>query len=132
MKNAPNPHEEATIRAFVVRQRRERFLELLSHPKRRRDITRTLAHPNPAWFDSRYIKPVPALNNQGLAKLLRAKGAPATCWVISESGEFDAREMVLLSALEEVVGRDMGAILCCVPGKLAFVESEDGRFILEK
>jgi len=40
--------------------------------------------------------------------------------------------MELEPILAELVGGGMGAILCCVPGKLAFVESEDGRFILEK
>jgi Mg2+/Co2+ transporter CorB len=34
--------------------------------------------------------------------------------------------------LDEIVGREIGTILSCIPGKLAFVESEDGRFILEK
>jgi len=132
MTNAPVPQEEAMVRAFIVRERRERFLELLPNPKRRRDITRLLAHANPNWFDSRFVKQVPNLTNQGLAKLLRAKGARDTCWVISEFNDMDGREMELLFALDEVVGRDMGAILCCVPGKLAFVESEDGCFILEK
>jgi hypothetical protein len=43
----------------------------------------------------------------------------------------DGREHSLESALGEVVGYGMGMILSCIPGKLAFVESEDGRFILE-
>jgi hypothetical protein len=32
----------------------------------------------------------------------------------------------------EIIGYGMGTIICCIPGKLAFVESEEGRFILEK
>jgi hypothetical protein len=67
-----------------------------------------------------------------IAKLLRSKGAGEKCWAISEDAELDGREVELDSILPEIIGHGMGTILCCVPGKLAFVESEDGRFILQK
>src|SRR6185437_2359865 len=35
-------------------------------------------------------------------------------------------------ALKKIVGRGMGAVISCVPGHLAFVETEDERFILER
>jgi len=126
--------EDLTIRAFIVRERRERFLDLLAHPKRRRKITDSLAHPNPAWFDSRFVKQIPPAQRSAssIAKLLQAKGAGRTCWVISEDQKVDAREMELEPLLSDIVGGGMGAILCCIPGKLAFVESENGRFILER
>jgi hypothetical protein len=54
------------------------------------------------------------------------------CWAISEDARFDGLELDLMTALSETIGYGMGTILCCVPGKLAFVETEDGRFILEK
>ena len=126
--------EELTIKAFIVRERRNRFLELLSSQKRRRKITDSLAHPNPAWFDTRYVKHIPPSQSHSgsIATLLRARGAGTTCWVISEDRELDSRELELEAVLNEIVGGGMGAILCCVPGKLAYVESEDGRFILER
>jgi hypothetical protein len=34
--------------------------------------------------------------------------------------------------LEQIVGRGMGTVLSCLPGRLAFVETEDERFILER
>jgi len=80
------PQEEATIRAFIVRERRDRFLELLPNPKQRHKITESLAHPNPAWFESHFLKPIPPSQSDaaGIAKLLRSKGAGKTCWAISE------------------------------------------------
>jgi hypothetical protein len=128
------PPEEATIKAFIVRERRERFLELLPNPKHRHKITRSLAHPHPGWFDTRLVKSIPPPQNHAadIAKLLRTKGAGTSCWVISEDKRFDAREMDLETVLSAIVGYGMGTIVCCIPGKLAFVESEDGRFILEK
>jgi hypothetical protein len=127
-------HEEAAIRAFIVRERRERFLELLPNPKHRHKITESLAHPNPAWFEPDCVKRIPPAQSgaAGIARLLHSKGAGKTCWGISEDRRFDGREVDLDSALAELVGYGMGAILSCVPGKLAFVESESGRFILEK
>lgn len=134
MPNLFAAQEEATIRTFIVRERRERFLALLANPKRRRKVTDSLAHPNPAWFDSRYVKPIPPAQSskEGIARILRAKGAGQTCWAISEDRNLDAKEFELESVLAEVVGSGMGTILSCVPGKLAFVESDEGRFILEK
>ncbi len=128
------PQEEATIRAFIVRARRARFLDLLPNPKTRRKITESLAHPNLGWFDSRYIKAIPTTEHHAasIAKLLHSKGAAEKCWVISENVQLDGRELELDSILPKVVGHGMGTILCCVPGRLAFVESEAGRFILQK
>jgi hypothetical protein len=128
------PAEDLTIRAFVVRERRDRFLELLAGPKHRKKITDSLAHPHPAWFYSRFVSQIPPSqsNAASIAKLLRVKGAGRTCWVISEDKEIDARKLDLDTILAQVVGYGMGAILCCVPGRLAFVESEDGRFILRQ
>lgn len=54
------------------------------------------------------------------------------CWVVSEDHRFDAHEVELDSVLTALVGHGMGAIVSCVAGKLAFVESETSRFILEK
>jgi len=128
------PQEEATIRAFIVRERRDRFLELLPNPKQRHKITKSLAHPNPAWFDSRFMMPIPPSQSDadGIARLLLSKGAGKTCWAISEDRRFDGREVELDAVLAEIVGYGMGSILCCVPGKLGFVESENGRFIMER
>jgi hypothetical protein len=133
MPNVLTPQEEATIRAFIIRERRERFLELLPNPKKRRSITESLAHPNPAWFDQRYVRAIPSsLSHEGIASLLRKKGAGDKCWAISEDPELDGRELDLRRALDKVIGSQMGTILCIVPGKLAIVESEYGRFMMEK
>ena len=41
-------------------------------------------------------------------------------------------EAPLVDALTEVVGKGMGTVLSCIPGRLVFVETEDERFILER
>jgi hypothetical protein len=57
-------------------------------------------------------------------------GAPDDCWVFGN--HIDGRQMKLEEALDEVIGLGTGTIVSCLPGKLAFFESEDGRMILRK
>jgi len=51
---------------------------------------------------------------------------------MSEDSEIDGRELDLREALEHVSGRQIGTILSCVPGKLAYFESEDERLLLAR
>jgi len=66
-----------------------------------------------------------------LFAILKRLGAPDNCWVISE-GDLDGQEVNLLAALKEVVGYGMGTLISCIPGRLAYFESEDERYILQK
>jgi len=38
----------------------------------------------------------------------------------------------LQTALEKTIGYQMGTFISCIPGKLAYFEDEDGRYILER
>src|SRR6266853_3754520 len=67
-----------------------------------------------------------------LQKLLAGKGAGTTCWVISENSELAGQEIDLQTALEKTIGYQMGTFISCIPGKLAYFEDEDGRYILER
>jgi hypothetical protein len=71
-------------------------------------------------------------NPSSLQKLLVEKGAGAKCWVISENSELDGKEIDLQTALKETIGYQMGTFISCIPGKLAYFEDEDGRYILER
>ena len=59
------------------------------------------------------------------------------CWiskfyVTSENAKLDGREMELEAALKETVGYQMGTLISCVRGRLAYFEDEDGGWILER
>jgi len=58
---------------------------------------------------------------------LRKMGAPETCWVMG--GRFDAQEKELLQALRE---SGDGFVLSCIPGRLAYIKTEDEEFILRR
>ena len=140
---ATDNHEEGAIRAFVQRDKQERFLGFLANPKNRKKFTTSLAHFR--WFDRRFATPIswkvdPKLklwerHVQGIEnihRLLQSKGAGPTCSVISEDSAVDGRELDLSAALEHVSGRQIGAILSCVPGKLAYFEGEDEALLLAR
>jgi hypothetical protein len=67
-----------------------------------------------------------------IESILRSKGAPEDCFTMSEIGSIDARILPLADALQKIVDYQMGTILCCIPGRLAYFENEDDRFIFER
>jgi hypothetical protein len=125
-------NEQALIAAFVKRSKRERYREFLANPRLRHKFTRQLAHF--ADFDPRYRLPFPSnkLGIDNIARELQKRHSPTVVFAISEDPALDQKDLPLFEALEQVVGRGMGTVLSCLPGRLAFVETEDERFILER
>lgn len=85
-------------------------------------------------FDPKYRVPIPSnkLFIDNIALELQKRHSPHTVFAISEDAELDQKQLPLLEALHQIVGRGMGTVLSCIPGRLAFVETEDERFILER
>jgi hypothetical protein len=125
-------HEEAVVQAFIIPVRRERYLEFLKSPKNRKKFINVLAHFK--HLDPKFATSISGNQNNpsALLKLLLGKGAGIKCWVISENAQLDGKEIDLQTALKETVGRQMGTFISCIPGKLAYFEDEDGRFLLER
>jgi len=124
---ALDPAEELTIRAFVVAERRPRYLEQLGAPERRAPfLDQRLNHCRD--LDERFATPASNVTADDLLRL----GAPETCRVISSARELDGREMPLSEALDEVRFHGWGTIICCIPGRLAYYRGETGEreFIL--
>src|SRR5207247_3887921 len=67
-----------------------------------------------------------------IALELQKRHSPKIVLAISEDPSLDQKELALVDALKQIVGRGMGTVLSCIPGRLAFVETEDERFILER
>ncbi len=126
--------EAALIRAFVLPRRRNRYFHFLNDPRRRAKLLRALDHLQN--LDARYVQRIPPDKHSAtdIATMLRHKGAPSTCHVISGSRDLDGREMPLGMVLAEVVGCGMGTLLSCIPGRLGYFESEEvgERYLLER
>ena len=127
-------HEDALVRAFIRPEKQERWLELLANPKRRGDILNSLPHL--ADLDERFAAPVPSgqQTTAAILGLLRSLGAPADCYLVSESRDLDARTLSLDEALGAIIGMGMGTLVSCIPGRLAYFEGErEGeRYLLER
>lgn len=125
-------HEQALIAAFVKRSKRDRYREILSNPRLRHKFTNQLAHFTD--FDPKYRLPIPSnkLFVDNIVIELQKRHSPTVVFAISEDRALDQKELLLVEALREVVGRGMGTVLSCLPGRLAFVETEVERFILER
>jgi hypothetical protein len=125
-------HQEAVVRSFILPQRRERYLGFLSNKKGRAKFISALAHFKA--FDPKWVIKIPPDQKRPLsvAKLLFSKGASPKGWVISENRDLDAQEIELEVALRATIGYGMGTIISCIPGKLAYFEDEDYRFILQR
>ena len=115
-----------------MRSKRERYLGFVSDPKTRTRFTHALAHFRD--IDPTCIRSIPPSRQTAreIGRILQTKGSYGVCYVITEHPDLDGRDLPLSDALNEVVGRGIGAILSCLPGQLAFMETEDERFILEK
>jgi len=125
-------NEHSLIAAFVKRSKRDRYREILSNPRLRHKFTNQLAHFTD--FDPKYRLPIPSnklfVNN--IALELQKRHSPKIVFAISEDPALDQKEVPLVEALKQIVGQGMGTVLSCIPGRLAFVETEDERFILER
>jgi hypothetical protein len=125
-------HETSLITAFVKRSKRDRYREIVSDSRLRHKFTGQLAHFKD--LDPQYRLPIPSnkLFVENIARELDKRHSPKIVFAISEDPGLDQKEVLLVEALQQIVGRGMGTILSCLPGRLAFVETEDERFILER
>lgn len=128
--------EEEFVRAFVIKERRERTLFELTSKKKRRDFFGRLCHNFDQILDTRFMESVHASVCDETLRLLEPNDAPDQCYVMSY-GKLDGQKLILRDALRGVVGMGMPSIVVCIPGKLAYFEAEQEkgpppRFILKK
>ena len=123
--------EETFVRTFVAREKQQRWLDLLASAKSRRKITQRLYGGPPGDFNPALIQELAPADADDLVEKLTAMGAGPSCWIIAADGKLDGTSESLREAVEATYGgwRD-GVVLMCVPDRLAYVEAEDGRFIL--
>lgn len=118
-----HPLEAVTIQAFIAPNRRERWVAMLGSAKGRREQLDRLNHLRD--LDKRYVRWLDS--NADVVGLLRARGAPRECFVMSPVAELDGRVMELGEAIEAVAASMSGAIVSCVAGRLGLYCGESGE-----
>ncbi len=121
--------EEALVDAFIVPAKRARYRLLLAGA-RRAQILRGLDHLRD--LDPRYATEIPS--GADVAALLRRRGAPELCHLVSVVKELDGRQMPLTEALARIETGMGGTLIGCLPGRLAYYYGESGerRMLLER
>jgi hypothetical protein len=126
-----HPDEEATIRAFIKREKLDRYLTSLANSKRRARFLDCLNHCRD--FDVRYVEEL--VSTADVHSLLIARRAPPVCFIISDVRSLDGQSMPLAEAIGTAEFAGFGTILCCIPGRLAYYVDEAGekrRLLLER
>jgi hypothetical protein len=125
-------HELPFIDNFIEPSRRDRYRLKLGSPKHRKEFLSCLYH-NLDFLPELSARFEPSEQTwQIVLGRLRSLGAPDMCYCISTKIETDRATLLLEQALQDMVGLHQGYILSCIPGKLAYYESEDrgGRYVL--
>jgi hypothetical protein len=115
-------HEEQTIKAFMLKERRDRYLSFLGNNKRRKEVLDRLNHCKD--FDERFMQWLPS--NADIVNILLKAGSPSEVYVISDSS-LDGKIMPLSDAIHETSMTGSGTIVSCIPGKLAYYYDEGGE-----
>lgn len=125
--------EELLIENFVKKERKQRYLKLLSTERGRKKLRQAIPHfedLNPA-----YIYPVNNIRTSAdLIAILNERSAPSKSYIISEHSEYDGKFFPLAAALDELFNSGISYFLCAIPEKLNYYEGEDtnSRYLLIK
>ena len=130
-KDGLHPEEEAFVRAFIVPHKQERYLAMLANPKKRSKILRLLYHKLDTISAKTFAIAGRDHNHVSVVDVLRRKGAGTLCYLISPERELDQQEMPLEKVIDQLISQDSTAIVCCMPGRLAYYKAELNQSILE-
>lgn len=120
-------HEESLIRAFFLPGRQKRALVQLACLRKRSQFLNRLAHLGFDYLDERFVTSLQEEEGtvDSIFSLLKYKGAPKNCYIISQWKEIDCKEMLLRDALLKVCNSGRATLLSLIPGQLGYYEGED-------
>ena len=128
-------HEQSFVNSFILKGYRERLAFELR--KRRGDFLGRFCHDALSYLDSRFVIEIrrPNSSRAEIFTELKRRGAKDFCYAISSSDDIDGRTVPLADALSIAVGFGLASVLSCIPGELAYLETEQeagapDRFVL--
>lgn len=113
--------ETKVIENYIVKNKRNRYLNFIKKPKTRKKFTDELAHFSSQLdnFEKIETSEWDVINE----KLKRIKSTQ-DCYVISENYETDGKRMKIDNALTETIGMGMGTLIVFGNADLVFYEGE--------
>jgi hypothetical protein len=125
-------HELLLIKQFIIKDRQERYLNLIQTDKGRKKFRNYISHFKD--LNSKYCIPVHTLQSHiQLCDLLKLGGAPNASYIISENSKYDMRSLDIIDAAKQLFASGIAFFLSSIPGKLVYYEGEEvnERFILK-
>jgi hypothetical protein len=127
-----NEFESQLVSAFIAKNIRDRYRFLLcsSDPRKRSQCLDRLNHCDD--FDPRFVTWLPqdprsVTRKLKVADLLRQRGSPECVYVMTAGSAVDGTMISLSDALHEIELAGWGALISCIPGKLAYYYDEQGQ-----
>lgn len=119
-------HELLLIKSFVIKDRQERYLNLIATEKGRKKFRTYIGHFKD--LNSKCCIPLNSLQSHiELQDLLKSEGASDVCYVISENSKYDLRTLPIMDATKQLFNSGIAFFLSCIPGKLVYYEGEDAN-----
>ncbi len=113
--------ESKVIENFIVKSKRERYLQFIKKEKTRKKFTDELAH----FSDQLELFEEIKTNEWAVIdERLKRLGLTGECYVISENKELDGKRMETEKALTQAIGMGMGTLIVFGNAELVFYEGE--------
>ena len=117
--------ERMIVEGMVIKRKRERALFELSHPQKRDHFL---------WHIEQYLEPslfhrIIVDSPQDAYSLLKARGAPEDCYILSLYKDMDGTFVPLRQAITWD-GILYAHFISCIPGQLAYWYGEEGDHYL--
>ena len=111
--------EREIVNSFVLERRRERAMFELSSPRKREHFMRHIE----SFLNPAYIHQVKACDIEHVYPILKERGAPDDCYILSLMEERDGRIVPLKQVMTED-GYEGTVLVSCIHGKLAYMLGE--------
>jgi len=114
--------ESKVINRFVIKDKRDRYLNFISKDKTRDKFTFELAHFRD--LDLRLFEEVKGDERKMIKNKLKVLFKLTDCYLISEDKELDRKRLTVDEALQETIGHGMGTLVVFGDAEMVFYEGE--------
>lgn len=119
--------EQEIINLFVLEEKKERCLILLSTVKGRKKFRNKYLSNFQNILNPHHMLKIPPDQHSyiDIHRLLKQRGELKTCYIFSQNAKIDGQTMKFEEALQSTIGLGLGTLLYFKEERLAYYESEE-------
>lgn len=114
--------ESKVIERFVIKTKRDRYLNFIKSEKTRPKFINDLSHIN--FLREDLFDKVEGNEYEFIKQRIKLLGNPNDCYVISENQRIDKKRLDIDTALTETIGADQGTLLVFGDAEILYSEAE--------